>query len=230
MRLLLSSAFMASALLVGSVSAFAQSDRPLPVQNVSSYVDFVPVLPGDRFALNAENFQGHSVRSAWSASGGKVVNGTWQAPTKPGAYKLEGKAFLAGEPISRTLWMLVTVPTARVLKGHLNGYPIGTYPKGTSTGPLTASRGMRPVDSLPQGFIELTKNTAGVPLSAHYTVGDFQGKDDFVLGCKYLFIQPKIVEKLERLIDTLHSAGYSVDKLKLMAPTVHPNSTRRLAT
>ena len=194
----------------------------LGVQHVSPYVDFVQVLPGERFPLRATDGAGHTVDAEWRSNGGKLAHGddlaVWQAPLKPGAYRLTGAAVVNGKKVSRTLHAVVTVPVARVQGGKLNGYPIGAYPKGFNRGTsIVANRGVRQAYDVPLGFVELSAATLDVPVSEHYKLRDFAGKDSFVGGKKYLFVEPKLVEKLERLIDNMQASGYACGKLELMS-------------
>jgi uncharacterized protein YcbK (DUF882 family) len=200
----------------------AASTPKLSVEHVSSYVDFVQVLPGERFPLRATDGSGRVVDAQWRSNGGKLAHGSdlavWQAPLKPGAHRLTGTATVGGRTYSRTLHMVVTVPVAKVRNGKLNGYPIGTYPKGFGHGAsMVANRGVRKSYDVPLGFVELTNATLNTPVSEHYKLRDFAGKDAFVNGKKYLFVEPRLVEKLERLIDTMQASGYAVKKLELMS-------------
>lgn len=193
----------------------------LAVQHLSPYVDFVQVLPGERFPLRAVA-NGRTVDAEWRAKGGKLADGgdlaVWQAPLKPGAHRVTGTAVVNGRKVTRTLNMVVTVPAANVKGGKLNGYPIGTYPKGFGPAKsLSANRGLRNSWDVPSGFVELTRKTLDVPVSARYKLRDFAGKDNFVGGKKYLFVEPKLVEKLERLTSAMQAAGYACNKLELMS-------------
>lgn len=218
-----------SAFKVSVFKPLARSARRLDIEYVSPWVDGVTILPGERFPLRALSPGGKQTAVTWRAKGGTVAYGdkmaVWTAPLEPGAYALTGTGLVAGRQMTRTLQFIVTVPTSNVKGGKLNGYPIGNYPKGfgpktTSSLAQVANRGVREDDPryvVPHGFVELTRDTARVPLSSHYTVGDFQGKDGAVAGKKYLFVEPRLVEKLERLIATLNGAGYPCGKLEIMS-------------
>lgn len=225
-----------SAFKVAVFKPQVRSPRKLDVQYVSPWVDAVTVLPGDRFPLRALTPGGKPVSVTWRAKGGKLAYGgdlaVWTAPLEPGAYSVTGTGLVAGRTTSRALTMIVTVPASNVKGGKLNGYPIGTYPRGFGPKPtLVANRGTRGGDdrySVPAGFVELTKETADVPLSRHYKLREFQGKDAFVGGKKYLFVEPRLVEKLERLIVTLNAAGYPCEKLELMSAYRSPALNRAI--
>ena len=200
-----------------------RSPRKLSVQHVSPWVDFVAVMPGARFPLRAMTPGGQPANVTWRATAGKLAYGgdlaVWNAPLQAGAYTVTGTGLVAGSTMSRTLTMVVTVPASNVKGGKLNGYPIGTYPKGFGPMPtMLANRGSREDNyAVPAGFVELNKDTLDASVSRHYKLRDFAGKDSWVDGKKYLFLEPRLVEKLERLIVTLNAAGYPSGKLELMS-------------
>lgn len=202
--------------------AEAVPEAKLPVQHVSPYIDYVAVLPGARFPLRVLDAKGRAVEARWQASAGAVAHGgdlaVWKAPLAAGAYRLTGTAQIGRRKVSRTLQMIVTVPATRIANGKLNGYPIGKYPRGFGRADvMVANRGSRDGDAVPAGFIELSSATLDTPLSTHYKVRDFAGKDAAVNGRKYLFINPRLVEKLERITEGIREAGYQTGKLELMS-------------
>lgn len=226
--------FDASAFQVSFFKPQVRSPRKLEVEYVSPWVDVVTVLPGDRFPLKAVTPGGKPVTVTWRAKGGSLAYGenmaVWNAPLEPGAYPVTGTGLVAGRTTSRTLTMVVTVPTSNVKNGKLNGYPIGTYPKGFGPKPtLVANRGSRDDRyTVPAGFVELNRKTLDTPLSRHYKLRDFAGKDSFVDGKKYLFVEPRLIEKLERLIVTLNAAGYPCGKLEIMSGFRSPALNRAI--
>ena len=56
-----------------------------------------------------------------------------------------------------------------------------------------------------------------MPVSEHYVLGDFAGKDDWVGGKKYMFLSTRLVEKLERLTTMLHASGYKCERIPLLS-------------
>ncbi|MEB3328410.1 MAG: D-Ala-D-Ala carboxypeptidase family metallohydrolase [Candidatus Sericytochromatia bacterium] len=201
----------------------AASPHRLALAHVLDRVDAVPVLPGGRLLLEPVAPPGVRTSVTWRASQGELTYGTttaaWTAPRAPGAYALVGTGLVDGRPVSRRLTCLVTVPVSRVAGGRLNGYPIGTYPRGFGAAALrTVSRGSRGDRyEVPGGFVELDHTNLALPVSAHYQLGEFQGKDAFVGGRKYMFFEPRLVEKLELLHEGLQAAGYRCAKLRIMS-------------
>ncbi|MDB5098867.1 MAG: hypothetical protein JWM80_3288 [Cyanobacteria bacterium RYN_339] len=203
--------------------AHLRSTEVLGVENVSPAVDFVPVLPGERVPLRAISANGKPVAATWRSNGGTLAFGdhmaVWQAPLEPGVMHVTGYGLVNGRTVRRNLTMVVIIPGAKVTGGKLNGYPIGIYPKGygTTVAGQVANRGTRDAYEVPPGFVELTAANVNMPVSEHYKLGDFAGKDNWVGGHKYLMVQPRVVEKLERIIMTLHAEGYPCGKLELMS-------------
>lgn len=224
MRFSLTTLVVTASLLATSALA-AQAAKPgkFDVLNVSDYVDMVTVLPGERFPLRAVTDAGKPLPVKWSASGGQLVHASnamalWKAPLAPGVHRVSGVATVKGKKLTRTLQLVVTVPATNVRNGALNGYRIGTYPRGYQTASaMIANRGVRRDDQVPAGFIELTAKNLDTPISEHYKLRDFAGKDAWVKGKKYLFIEPRLVEKLERATDLLQAGGFKCGKLELMS-------------
>lgn len=222
----------------GNLAAFF-GDETGPSQrfrlsHVSDWVDIVVLQPGERFPLQPATVGESQAAITWRARGGKLAYGdqiaVWTAPLEAGAYPLKGAGLIAGQRVERQLTMLVTVPASRVSGGKLNGYPIGTYPRGfASKTTLTASRGARADRyTVPSGFIELSAGTADVRVSQHYNLKDFQGKDNAVGGRKYLFLDSRLVEKLERLIVALDAQPHRQKKIPLMSAYRSPYLNRAI--
>lgn len=215
MRILSTTLALVAAVALTAGAAQAAPAEKLDLQHVSSYVDMVTVMPGERFPLRAD------VAVQWTATGGAVAHASnamaiWKAPLEPGVHRLTGTAKVGGKTVTRTLQMVVTVPASNIRSGKLNGYPIGTYPRGHQAGTMLANRGVRS-SAAPGGFIELTMKNLQTPISRHYKLGDFAGKDSWVGGKKYLFIDTQLVEKLERAVDMLNAKGFKAGKLELMS-------------
>ena len=216
MRILSTTLALTAAVALTAGAVQAAPAAKLDLQHVSPYVDMVTVMPGERFPLRAD------FPVKWQASGGAVAHSSngmaiWKAPLKPGVHRLTGTGTANGKTYTRTLQMVVAVPASNVRSGKLNGYPIGTYPAGHQSGStMLANRGVRS-NAAPGGFIELTMANLQTPISRHYKLGDFAGKDSWAGGKKYLFIDPQLVEKLERATDMINAKGFKAGKLELMS-------------
>ncbi|HEY9722050.1 MAG TPA: D-Ala-D-Ala carboxypeptidase family metallohydrolase [Oscillatoriaceae cyanobacterium] len=194
----------------------------LHIADVRPETSFVTILPGQRLPLRVTDNEGHAVATNWKADGGEVAYGknlaVWQAPLNPGPHELKATAKIGGETITRTLTAIVTVPAVKASAGSLDGYPIGHYPRGLHSDPSAeANRGTRDHYDTPNGFIELSRDNLDLPVSQHYTLGDFAGKDSWVNGHKFLFLRPKLVQKLETIISTINAEGYHAGKIDLLS-------------
>jgi hypothetical protein len=59
----------------------------------------------------------------------------------------------------------------------------------------------------PSGFIEVTRENKGTPVSEHFKLGDFLTKDQYDVWPKYLVLEPRLLDKLELVIQELQSRG-----------------------
>lgn len=212
--------------------ARAAAEPAVRLAGISDHLEALFVLPGERVALRTVDAASRPVSVRWTAAGASAPAAAgdnlavWSAPLAAGAYRLTAQA---PSGAMRTFSAIVTVPVGRVANGKLNGYPIGSYPKGFGRGSaMVASRALRSSYDVPLGFIELTAATAGVKLSEHYRAEDFAGKDEAVGGKKYLFLNPKLIEKLERATAMLQERGYAVSKLQVMSGYRSPYLNRAI--
>ncbi|MNX91000.1 Peptidase M15 [compost metagenome] len=149
----------------------------------------------------------------WSAPAGKVLDqqsgSAWQAPAQTGLYRLEGRAQVEGRVLKRTLSAFVTVPSDAAKDGAINGYRVGRYP-------ALASRSARSFAMLPSGFIRLDAESAQAPVSRSFKLGQFAVKDG-PRAEKYMMLSPRLLEKLERIVDALNAQGYPARSLRIMS-------------
>lgn len=130
------------------------------------------------------------------------------APSEAGTWALEvryGGQFVRVE----NAVAFVKVSLANKRGGYLNGYHIGRYAHedGRRTGRYAA----------PEGFIEVTPENASMPLSEHFKLADFVTHDQRDRWPKYVVTDLRLIDKLERVILELRSAGISVSTLHLMS-------------
>lgn len=179
------------------------------------------VLPGERVTLAVADAPGGAAFTARAAAGQLTPRGArswqWQAPQKPGLYPLAITQAASGETL--TLNAFVTVPASRLRKGVLNGYRIGNYPKH----PLNGLPAYLP----PEGFIELTKANADTPVSPHFRLGQFASKQAGGYP-KYLVLEPRLLMKLEMLLEEVNRAGIAADSFVVMSGYRTPAYNRAL--
>ncbi len=129
------------------------------------------------------------------------------APDEPGLSVLELRNSVTGQ-ICR-IHVFTMVPAKEVGKdGRLNGYRIGGYPKQ----PL---RGLD-IYLPPQGFVEVTEETAGVKVAPNFTLGQFVSKQASGFP-KYVVLRSSLLLKLENILASLNNAGHRVNGLVIMS-------------
>jgi len=87
--------------------------------------------------------------------------------------------------------IITLVPFSEKVKGHIGMYYLGSWPFEGGGTPKT------PAYQNPSGFIEVTRENADTPVSAHFRLRDFLTKDQPNIWPKYLLLNPKLLDKLE---------------------------------
>jgi hypothetical protein len=67
------------------------------------------------------------------------------------------------------------------------------------------------------GFIEVTKENRVTPVSEHFKLGDFLTKDQYDVWPKYLVLEPRLLDKLELVIQELQKQGLDVRHVQVMS-------------
>lgn len=154
----------------------------------------------------------------WSFDAGTLSTAShetaWKAPDRIGTFELRGEGTLEGRPFRRVLTAFVTFPAASVKDGAINGYLVGNYPAMKE--PLQVSRGVRSFSGLPTGFIRLDAESSKTRVSPSFTLGQFAVKDG-ARSEKYMFLDPRLLEKLERVVEALRAQGYVAPTLRIMS-------------
>jgi hypothetical protein len=130
----------------------------------------------------------------------------WTAPADPGLSVLH----LTG-PDGRaraTLNAFVMVPYAEMRSGLLRGYRIGSYPAPRHGRELT--------DGRPRGFVAITEDTRSALVSPHFELGQFACKSGPDLP-KYAVVQPRLVLRLEGLLEAANRSGLRARTFELMS-------------
>lgn len=156
-----------------------------------------PTRPG-RFRLRAES---GGVRSrgprTWS----------WTAPERAGTHHRLVIVDTATAD-SMVLNALVLAPASSIRDGRLDGYRLGTFP-------TPAYRGLdqyRP----PRGYLKLTRELSDLRVSPHFTLGQFPCKRPHRWP-KYLPPGPKMLKKLERMLQELNARGIRATGFRVMS-------------
>jgi hypothetical protein len=91
----------------------------------------------------------------------------------------------------------------------LNGYRLGRWP---------AERWMMNRAYFnPDGFVEVTPANVSLPLSAHFTLGDFVTHDQRTVWPKYVVLEEKLIDKLELVLQEMERRGLRTDKVVVLS-------------
>ncbi|MBK6304877.1 MAG: DUF882 domain-containing protein [Gemmatimonadetes bacterium] len=159
-------------------------------------------LPGERVQFPLElDAAPSSVTFEWIPLGelasidtAKVVAGTFNAPSRPGFYRLAVRN-RGGATVIDSLTLAVLVPFEEKQGTAINGYQIGTYRAEKWGADLER----------PRGFLEIEQPLAELPLSAHMRVGDFITHDEQTSWPRYAAIDGRLLDKLELIFDEIAS-------------------------
>ena len=168
------------------------SSTPLTIsfqEEVSRYaLSSAFVMPGEVLRISAqpesESLLGSSIGGSLTAIKDGVWS--WQAPLVPGRHKITITNAASGETIA--LQVFVMTPYAG--ESTFNGYRMGRYQRTAKDGD--------PAYKMPRGLVEVTEETMGVPVSPHFTLGDFICKQDADWP-KYVVLKTRLIHKLELL-------------------------------
>ncbi|HEX5831150.1 MAG TPA: D-Ala-D-Ala carboxypeptidase family metallohydrolase [Gemmatimonadaceae bacterium] len=121
------------------------------------------------------------------------------APEEPGLYHL---ALVRGghRRVVDGLTIAVLVPFSEKLGSTLDGYRIGTY----------VAEKIRGHDH-PAGFMKLAPADLALPVSRHFRLSDFVAPDARGGITSYAALNPRLLDKLELVLDALGPAGRDVE-------------------
>lgn len=141
--------------------------------------------------------------------GAAVASPEFEAPQRPGVYKIAVEADEARKDIE-DLRVITLVPFAAKKEGQIGSYRLGQWPYERGGAPSSAY-------AIPAGFVEVTPENRSLPVSEHFTLGDFLTKDQPAVWPKYLLLDAALLDKLELVIDELEREGYHVGHLAIMS-------------
>lgn len=153
-------------------------------------------------------------------AGGLVeVGGQVRAPRMAGIYELELRDDATERRFGDALRLVVSVPFDRKRNGYIGRYHMGRWP--------TEGKGRRDAYRPPAGFIEVTEENQSLPLSQHFTLGQFLTKDQGLVWPKYVAIEWRLVDKLELVILELRAMGVRADRMVVMSGFRTPQYNQR---
>ena len=140
--------------------------------------------------------------------GAPVASPEFEAPQRPGVYKIALVVDEAHEGVE-DLRVITLVPFAAKKEGQIGSYRMGQWP---------CERGGAPsAYAIPAGFVEVTAENRSLPITEHFTLGDFLTKDQPGVWPKYLLLDAGLVDKLELIIAELEREGYPVEHVAIMS-------------
>lgn len=167
------------------------------------------VMPGEVNALELHVGAGRPVKvtaSAGELSQTASSGWQWRAPNQPGPQTLTVHRETG---VAATLHVFVQVPAEQVANGYLNGYHIGSYPES----PLRNN----PIYLPPSGFVEVHADMLDLPVSPHFTLGQFLCKQQPDHWPKYLVLREPLIAKLELILAEVNRRGIRTDTFHIMS-------------
>lgn len=116
-------------------------------------------------------------------------------------------------------WQLQGIPASGIVDGHLNGYRIGAPPPGNSKYPERYAP--------PGTFFEVTGENVDMPVSPHFTLGQFLCKQESQYP-KYIVLQESLLILLEALLGAVREAGYPVATFGVISGYRTPYYNKRI--
>jgi uncharacterized protein YcbK (DUF882 family) len=146
----------------------------------------------------------------YEGEGEAIESKEFRAPDDPGIYKLRvqlGQATRAVEGMQ----LITMVPFAQKKNEKVGLYYLGSWPYESGGTPRS------PAYANPKGFVEVTQQNRNTPVSEHFKIGDFLTKDQANVWPKYVVIEPKLIDKLELIVDELKKQGVDVKHVQVMS-------------
>lgn len=105
--------------------------------------------------------------------------------------------------------LIVLRPFGEKRGESLRGYRLGRWP---------AERWMMAKNYYnPDGFVEVTPSNVDVALSEHFVLGDFLTHDQADVWPKYVVLQPRLIDKLELVLQDLSAHGYPASRASVLS-------------
>ena len=168
------------------------------------------MLPGQTEEIRVLGINGQAVEIETSGAAELVALGVghwrFRAPETPGLHPISIRP--AGH-LPMTLNVVTKVPTEAKENGSLNGYRIGRYPQR----PLRDD----PIYLPPAGKIEVTPDMLGMPVSPHFTLGQFLCKQQPDHWPKYLVLREGLIAKLEVILAEVNARDIRTDTFAILS-------------
>jgi uncharacterized protein YcbK (DUF882 family) len=141
-------------------------------------------------------------------------------PAEAGVYKIAVEIDRARRQLDDL--RLITLRPFAEKKGEKIGlYYLGRWPFEGGAKPTTRGNYANPT-----GFIEVTRQNKDTLVSEHFKLGDFLTKDQHDVWPKYLVLEPRLLDKLELVIQDLQKRGHTVKHVQVMSGFRTPRYNR----
>ncbi|HEU0012242.1 MAG TPA: hypothetical protein VFQ45_01090, partial [Longimicrobium sp.] len=137
------------------------------------------------------------------APGAEVAGG--RVPSESGIWNVMLRMRDAMRPTSNVR-VITLVPLSQKRGGKIGRYVIGNWPYERGGAP-------KAIYSPPAGLIEVTPQNRDTWLSEHIQLRDFVTKGQENVWPKYVAVQPRILDKIELVIQELERSGHPVENI-----------------
>lgn len=175
-----------------------------PLRGHSGALKSVFNLPGEK-VLESED-----PRVALRVGEDTEYSRTALAPSEAGVYEVA----LQFDQLTRALdemSVVTLVPFSEKRRGRIGGYMLGTWPYESGGKPRS------PAYANPRGFAKVTPETRDLYISEHFRLGDFLTKGQADVWPKYVLIDPRLLDKLELVIQELEREGVDIRHVTVMS-------------
>jgi uncharacterized protein YcbK (DUF882 family) len=179
-----------------------------PLRGQSGKVQAAFRLPGSDLADEADP----AVRAVFEqeTTGAPVPSAGQGVPAQPGVYKIAVEIDKARRELD-DLRLITLKPFAAKKDEKIGLYYLGRWPFEAGGTPKSKAY------ANPAGFIEVTRENKDTPVSEHFKLADFLTKDQYDVWPKYLVLEPRLLDKLELVIEELQSEGHTVKRVHVMS-------------
>lgn len=199
-----------AAFLLDAALRLTVQEAVMPALGESGAVRIVIAEPGDTAPVALPDSLPEGVELEYRAAGDTTVRDTAGAPQRPGIWDL----VLSARDAVRTvpdLRVISLVPLAAKRRGYIGEYRVGSWPweeGGTPRSPAYAP---------PSGLVEVRREDVDLPVSTHFTLGDFLTKGQTDVWPKYVALSPRLLDKLELTIQELERMGHPVEDVGVIS-------------
>ncbi len=146
----------------------------------------------------------------YRATGDTTVRDTASVPEQPGIWDMVVSARNAIRTVPN-LRVISLVPISAKQGGYIGEYRIGSWPWEEGGPPRS------PAYAPPRGLIRVNREDVSIPVSTHFTLGDFLTKGQADVWPKYVLMSPRLLDKLELTVQQLESMGHPVENVGVIS-------------